>query len=68
MNTRARGAGVPMSPVGVQTVKAGVAHPIKQVSRLILFHGRRHPQQVGVAEVEVCLTHVALERGVASAT
>ena len=68
VNTRACGAGVPMSPVGVQTVKAGVAHPIEQVPRFILFHGKRHPQQVGVAEVEACLTHLAVERGVASAT
>ncbi len=36
--------------------------------RFILFHGKRHPQEMGVAEVEAFLTHLAVERGVAPAT
>ena len=36
--------------------------------RFILFHGKRHPQDMGVAEVEAFLTHLAVERGVAAAT
>ena len=87
-----------MSPVGVQTVKAGVVpavvvsppprlldrvrHAIRVrhfairteqtyvdwVRRFILFHGKRHPQEMGVAEVEAFLTHLAVERGVAAST
>ena len=87
-----------MSPVGVQTVKAGVVsacavappphvpdrvrHAVRVrhfvirteqtcvdwVLRFILFHGKRHPQQMGVSEVEARLTHLAVKRGVASAT
>jgi integron integrase len=36
--------------------------------RFIVFHGRRHPQTMGAAEVEAFLTHLAVERGVAPAT
>jgi len=36
--------------------------------RFILFHGKRHPQTMGAAEVEAFLTHLAVERGVAAAT
>jgi integron integrase len=36
--------------------------------RYILFHGKRHPQTLGAAEVEAFLTHLAVERGVAPAT
>jgi integron integrase len=36
--------------------------------RFILFHGKRHPQEMGAAEVEAFLTHLAVQRGVAPAT
>jgi integron integrase len=36
--------------------------------RFILFHGKRHPQDMGAAEVEAFLTHLAVERCVAPAT
>ncbi|WP_181179602.1 site-specific integrase, partial [Methylibium rhizosphaerae] len=36
--------------------------------RFILFHGKRHPESMGAAEVEAFLTHLATERGVAAAT
>jgi integrase len=36
--------------------------------RYILLHGKRHPRDMGAAEVEGFLTHLATERGVASAT
>ena len=36
--------------------------------RFILFHHKRHPNQMGVSEVEAFLTHLALERKVAAST
>ncbi|MFT7724518.1 MAG: integron integrase [Roseateles sp.] len=36
--------------------------------RFILFHGKRHPQEMGAAEVEAFLSHLAVERQVAAAT
>lgn len=36
--------------------------------RFILFHGKRHPLEMGAPEVEAFLTHLAVERGVAPAT
>jgi hypothetical protein len=41
------------------------AHWIK---RHILFHGKRHPEAMGKAEVEAFLTSLAVERNVAAAT
>jgi len=41
---------------------------VEWARRFILFHGKRHPQDMGVAEVEAFLTYWATERGVASAT
>ncbi|QXZ10393.1 phage integrase N-terminal SAM-like domain-containing protein [Comamonas sp. Y33R10-2] len=35
---------------------------------LILFHYKRHPQDMGAAEVEAFLTHLAVERQVAAFT
>ena len=29
--------------------------------RFILFHGKRHPQNMGAAEVEALLSHLALQ-------
>lgn len=36
--------------------------------RFILFHGKRHPKDMGVAEVEAFLTYLAVERHVAAST
>jgi len=38
------------------------------VKRYILFHGKRHPAEMGKAEVEAFLTHLAVERHVAAST
>ncbi|TAK53982.1 MAG: integron integrase [Gammaproteobacteria bacterium] len=38
------------------------------IRRFILFHGKRHPQSMGAAEVEAFLTHLARDRNVAAAT
>ena len=36
--------------------------------RYILFHGKRHPRDMGAAEVQAFLTDLATSRGVSSAT
>ena len=36
--------------------------------RFILFHGKRHPQEMGGAEVEAFLTHLAVNRHVSAST
>lgn len=41
---------------------------IQWVKRFILFHGKRHPREMGAAEVEAFLTHLAVEGNVAAAT
>jgi hypothetical protein len=38
------------------------------VRRFILFHGKRHPKELGVSEVEAFLTYLAVERNVAAST
>lgn len=38
------------------------------VRRYILFHGKRHPAEMGKVEVEAFLTSLATERGVSAAT
>jgi len=38
------------------------------VKRFIFYHNKRHPAEMGLTEVEAFLTHLALERHVASAT
>ncbi len=38
------------------------------VKRFIFFHGKRHPEEMGRAEVEAFLTYLAVERKVAAAT
>ncbi len=34
--------------------------------RFVLWHGKRHPREMGTAEVEAFLTHLAVNRGVAA--
>lgn len=41
---------------------------IRWIRRFILFHGRRHPRELGVAEVNAFLTHLAVEGHVAAST
>jgi integron integrase len=38
------------------------------ITRYILFHDKRHPQDMGRAEVQAFLTHLAAERNVAAST
>ncbi|WP_245785099.1 phage integrase N-terminal SAM-like domain-containing protein [Paracidovorax wautersii] len=41
---------------------------IDWVRRFILFHGKRHPQDMCAAEVEAFLSHWAVERQVSAST
>jgi hypothetical protein len=34
---------------------------VQWIKRFILFHGKRHPQEMGAAEVGAFLTHLAVE-------
>lgn len=36
--------------------------------RFILFHGKRHPQELGAAEIEAFLSNLAIERNVSAST
>ena len=36
--------------------------------RFILFHGKRHPRDMGAADVTAFLTHLAVERNVSAST
>lgn len=38
------------------------------VRRFILFHGKRHPAEMGASEVASFLTHLAVDRGVSPST
>lgn len=38
------------------------------IRRFILFHKKRHPAQMGKAEIEEFLTHLAVDRRVAAST
>ena len=41
---------------------------VQWVRRFILFHGKRHPKEIGAPEVEAFLTHLAVEGNVAAST
>ncbi len=41
---------------------------IPWIKRYILFHGKHHPRDMGKAEIEAFLTHLAVERHVSAAT
>lgn len=41
---------------------------IDWVRRFILFHGKRHPQDMGAVEVEAFLSHLAVDRQVSAST
>ena len=38
------------------------------IRRFVLFHGKRHPADMGEAEITQFLSHLAVERRVAAAT
>jgi integron integrase len=38
------------------------------IRRYILFHGKRHPSEMGVREIELFLSHLAVERNVSAST
>jgi integron integrase len=38
------------------------------IKRFILFHGKRHPREMGAAEIEQFLTHLAVQRHVSAST
>jgi site-specific recombinase XerD len=38
------------------------------IKRFILFHNKRHPREMGVAEISTFLTHLAVEKHVAAST
>ena len=38
------------------------------MKRYILFHGKRHPKEMGPGEIEAFVSHLANERGVSAST
>jgi hypothetical protein len=36
--------------------------------RFILFHGKKHPEEMGEREIEAFLSHLAIDRNVAAST
>ncbi|MBL3618730.1 MAG: phage integrase N-terminal SAM-like domain-containing protein, partial [gamma proteobacterium endosymbiont of Lamellibrachia anaximandri] len=38
------------------------------IRRFILYHGKRHPEQMGAREIEAFLSHLAVDRNVATST
>ena len=38
------------------------------IRRFILYHGKRHPDQMGAREIETFLSHLAVDRNVAAST
>jgi site-specific recombinase XerD len=41
---------------------------VNSIVRYILYHNKRHPQEMGSKEIEEFLTHLAVERNVAAST
>lgn len=41
---------------------------VQWIKRFIIFHGKKHPRDMGAPEVEAFLTHLAVEGGVSAAT
>ena len=41
---------------------------VRWIRRFVIFHGRRHPRDLGVAEVNAFLTHLAVEGHVSAST
>lgn len=51
-----------LKPYRIRTAPAYV----DWIERYILFHGKRHPQEIGKQDVEPFLSHLAVERLVAA--
>jgi len=41
---------------------------VSWIRRFILFHGKKHPQEMGEREIEAFLSHLAVNRNVAAST
>jgi len=41
---------------------------VQWIKRFILFHGKRHPLEIGAVEIEAFLTHQAVESHVSAST
>lgn len=41
---------------------------LQWIRRFILFHGKKHPREMGVAQVEAFLSHLATDARVAAST
>jgi hypothetical protein len=41
---------------------------VEWIKRFILFHQKRHPEEMGESEIAAFLTHLAVDRNVAPAT
>lgn len=41
---------------------------VEWARRFILFHGKRHPRDMGAPEIEAFLSHLAQARGVSAST
>ena len=41
---------------------------VSWVKRFVLFHGKRHPQEMGKVEIEAFLSHLVMKRNVAYST
>ena len=50
--------------MSVKTERAYVGY----IREFILFHGKRHPNEMGVEEIGIYLTHLAVDRDVAAST
>lgn len=51
----------------VPSIRTAEAY-IDRIKRFILFHGKRHPREMGKEEVEAFLMHLAVQRVVAAST
>jgi integron integrase len=49
------------------SIRTEIAY-VEWVRRFVLFSGKRHPRELGAAEVTAFLTHLAVERGVSPST
>ncbi len=41
---------------------------VRWIKRYILYHGKRHPRDMGTPEIEAFLTHLAVDQKVAAST
>lgn len=49
------------------SIRTEIAY-VDWIRRFILFHKKRHPREMGKAEIETFLTHLAVDRKVAAST